>query len=73
MTQNFILLKKNDALSGSESIAPIIKTPGSFHTNERKVRKEIELEMLHYTDADHSRMPRVNRTYWPATAEDRVV
>lgn len=44
-----------------------------FSQNERKVRKETELEMFHYIDADHSRMPRVNRTYWPATAEDRVV
>ena len=36
MTSILILLKKNDALSGSESIAPIIKIPGSFHKMKEK-------------------------------------
>lgn len=50
-----------------------MKTQGSFQPNERKVGKETELEKFHYTDADCLKVPRVNRTYWPATAEDGVV
>lgn len=49
-----------------------MKTQGSFYTSKRKVGKESELEKLHYTDADCSESPRVKRTHWITTAEDRV-
>lgn len=50
-----------------------MQTQAVLHPSERKVGKETELEKLHYTNVDCSEAPGVNRTYWPATAEDRVV
>lgn len=41
--------------------SPNHEDTGTFHPNERKLGKETELEMLHYTDADCLEVPRVNR------------
>lgn len=49
-----------------------MNTQDSFYPNERRVGTETELEKLHYID-DCPEVPKVNRTYWPATAKDGVV
>ena len=46
-----------------------MNTQDSFYPNERRVGTDTELEKLHYIDADCPEVPKVNRTYWPATVK----